>query len=455
MSDYLSHLVARHHRSGEGVRPRAGAYFAPESQPVDPREARLPGLAADSEARALATPTVAGPARAPREAWNAVGRALVEPSARAAPPSVPGWSPPQPQAALASTPAPRLASPHDTLGSRPDVSRELAPGDSARPASEGPPGVLPSAIEPPTQGAGPQSLRVRSNESNGRLAAGPPSELTPQRLAPIAVREPRPLSPAANREQPSGPLSRDANPARPTGLPSPAERAEPHAGPASTETHPRHEPGTPTLSARIQPSHRSEAPSWEPMSHEAARVLEAPPLNATGRTGRASPQVREHIATSTPLTPRGSQDTSLAELARGLSASLARPQDTAGIPGRNASPPAIAPPGSRATPPSDDRAPDEPLALSAVSRARALGRALEATPAPASSAAEVTRSEPPPSATRAPDTEPPAAPTIQITIGRIEVRAMTPAAPARSAPARAAPAPSLADYLARRNGGGR
>ncbi|NPD27114.1 hypothetical protein [Corallococcus exiguus] len=49
----------------------------------------------------------------------------------------------------------------------------------------------------------------------------------------------------------------------------------------------------------------------------------------------------------------------------------------------------------------------------------------------------------------------PAEPVIQVTIGRIDVRAVTPPAPARSTPARPSPGPSLDEYLARRNGGGR
>lgn len=52
--------------------------------------------------------------------------------------------------------------------------------------------------------------------------------------------------------------------------------------------------------------------------------------------------------------------------------------------------------------------------------------------------------------------EPPAPPTIRVTIGRIEVRAVTPAPPVAPAPVRtprAAPALSLEDYLKQRNGG--
>ncbi|WP_199746994.1 hypothetical protein, partial [Corallococcus sp. AB049A] len=47
------------------------------------------------------------------------------------------------------------------------------------------------------------------------------------------------------------------------------------------------------------------------------------------------------------------------------------------------------------------------------------------------------------------------APVVQVTIGRIEVRAVTPPAPARPAPARTSPSLSLDEYLRRRNGGGR
>ncbi|QSQ27593.1 hypothetical protein JY651_22935 [Pyxidicoccus parkwayensis] len=54
-------------------------------------------------------------------------------------------------------------------------------------------------------------------------------------------------------------------------------------------------------------------------------------------------------------------------------------------------------------------------------------------------------------------TAPESAPTqvVQVTIGRIEVRAATPPAPARPAPARQSSALSLDEYLRRRNGGGR
>ena len=48
------------------------------------------------------------------------------------------------------------------------------------------------------------------------------------------------------------------------------------------------------------------------------------------------------------------------------------------------------------------------------------------------------------------------APTIKITIGRVDVRAIMPAAPApRPAPARPSPALSLEDYLKQREGGRR
>jgi len=53
----------------------------------------------------------------------------------------------------------------------------------------------------------------------------------------------------------------------------------------------------------------------------------------------------------------------------------------------------------------------------------------------------------------APESAP--APVVQVTIGRIEVRAVTPPAPARQAPARTSPSLSLDEYLRRRNGGGR
>lgn len=49
-----------------------------------------------------------------------------------------------------------------------------------------------------------------------------------------------------------------------------------------------------------------------------------------------------------------------------------------------------------------------------------------------------------------------ATPTIRVTIGRVEVRANLPPAPApRSKPARPGPMLSLADYLKRRDGGHR
>jgi hypothetical protein len=48
------------------------------------------------------------------------------------------------------------------------------------------------------------------------------------------------------------------------------------------------------------------------------------------------------------------------------------------------------------------------------------------------------------------------APTIRVTIGRIEVRAsVPPAAPARQQPPRRQPALPLDEYLRRRNGGAR
>ncbi|TQF08880.1 hypothetical protein FJV41_47570 [Myxococcus llanfairpwllgwyngyllgogerychwyrndrobwllllantysiliogogogochensis] len=94
---------------------------------------------------------------------------------------------------------------------------------------------------------------------------------------------------------------------------------------------------------------------------------------------------------------------------------------------------------------------------SAVGRARALSVALETSaPAPsARSSTGTTRQESAESPASRNTSQAPAEPVIQVTIGRIEVRAVTPAAPARSAPTRPSPSPSLEEYLARRNGGGR
>ena len=66
------------------------------------------------------------------------------------------------------------------------------------------------------------------------------------------------------------------------------------------------------------------------------------------------------------------------------------------------------------------------------------------------------RIEPAASSPRPTPTTPEPTPTIKVTIGRVEVRAITPATPApRPKPAKTGPALSLADYLKRRSGGGR
>jgi hypothetical protein len=61
---------------------------------------------------------------------------------------------------------------------------------------------------------------------------------------------------------------------------------------------------------------------------------------------------------------------------------------------------------------------------------------------------------PAPQPTRAawPELASEAAPTVQVTIGRIEVRAILPAPPAPAAPPVRRPATSLEDYLRARNG---
>jgi hypothetical protein len=103
--------------------------------------------------------------------------------------------------------------------------------------------------------------------------------------------------------------------------------------------------------------------------------------------------------------------------------------------------------------------PDANGSRSAVGRSRALAAALGAE-MPSSTVSgpeprEVISGHPPPPASGASEEGGAAGPVIQVTIGRIEVRAVTPPAPARSAPARPSPAPSLDEYLKRRNGGER
>ncbi|WP_141328745.1 hypothetical protein [Myxococcus sp. AB025B] len=86
---------------------------------------------------------------------------------------------------------------------------------------------------------------------------------------------------------------------------------------------------------------------------------------------------------------------------------------------------------------------------SPVRQARALAAALDSGEGDRARGGQAPRAAPP-SVTQAPE-----APVINVTIGRIEVRAVAPAAPPRSVPARPSASPSLEDYLARRNGGGR
>lgn len=101
----------------------------------------------------------------------------------------------------------------------------------------------------------------------------------------------------------------------------------------------------------------------------------------------------------------------------------------------------------------------EERATSAVARSRSLASALESE-APARS--RPVANGPGETAVRQPamaqaDGANAAPPIVQVTIGRIEVRAVTPSAPpAPRAPARPqGPALSLDEYLRRRNGGGR
>lgn len=80
----------------------------------------------------------------------------------------------------------------------------------------------------------------------------------------------------------------------------------------------------------------------------------------------------------------------------------------------------------------------------------------EAPPAPGLPRPATTpRVEPPRPALRMPLPEPPAAPTIQVTIGRLEVRAAPVDSPARPKPRSAQTVMSLEDYLKQRSGGGR
>jgi hypothetical protein len=161
-------------------------------------------------------------------------------------------------------------------------------------------------------------------------------------------------------------------------------------------------------------------PATEPTVIRRVRVAEAPPARAPA----PQPELTDAPRRSERVTEPEAQPI---EPVRVLRASDAAAE-------RDAPPPAVSPPALAA------REPPTPIVI-------------------VPDRVEPARSEAPPSAPARPDAtaahpaEPPA-PVVQVTIGRIEVRALpAPAAPPQPA-AKFAPALSLADYLARKTRGG-
>lgn len=262
-----------------------------------------------------------------------------------------------------------------------------------------------------------------------------------------------------------------ADPGEPPGSHEPDAPARPSAGPSAGNE--RSAPGA-LRESRPPPPPRApppRGPSSEPPSlgrihpREADTVPEAGALEAIAPVARPTgPSARWDAQETARPTPSVREGAPPAPSPRSPPQPAVQPPALEGVrPPAAARPVAPAVPGRRArTAPSAPEAPDESSTdaasfdLASVSFRRVLGVRATTEREPARPPAE----HPGPSGPGRRSAEPPtvasaAAPTIEVTIGRIEVRAAPAPAPARAGPAvaPATPVMTLEQYLQRRAGG--
>jgi hypothetical protein len=285
--------------------------------------------------------------------------------------------------------------------------------DRARDSATGLERRRPSRFEPPVDAPGLDvglSRRRpdrRPNEDDGAADAGS-VEVEAEAPAPPAVGAPRRTTPRPSASRPASdrrPESTSAampdveSPIEPAGGPRPDRRSTPAAAP---------------------PAPRVTAP---PAARSIATIVE----EAATRLPQPSARPTREAAVGRDVPP------------------VARPEPALAIP-------STARPAVRTDRSSQARAPEETSARRDVSTTVRTTAVVVRPPMPTLSRPAARRSEPPPPAIGR-ETPPAVAPTIQVTIGRIEVRATpAPASPARG-PRSTTPALSLEDYLRQRSGG--
>lgn len=448
MSDYLSHLVARQVRPTEGVRPRSASYFAPETRGVV-RELE--------ETSGEASRAPLGQVRPHREPWSAVGQVLAEPL---------------------GTQAPRSGEARDGVGPL-----------LGEPRSRGGPGVGEGHF-----GRGPESTEAASRGESSRERAEALVSEGPARHPGPRVSTASALGPRADEGRASDSRDRDTA----TGLKQSSWSAAgmPHEG---RKDEARHQPGSAWNSAdgAFTREPRTRTPGAEGAFTHARTSGEAgvapragtygesgvvPRVRTSGDGGlasraRSAPGAEEtdagsplarstehsdgsaaspsrHARRAGELTPRTEHESS-----RGEGSIMPRDEPLRAAPGAHEATRggitalglSVALETTRGLA-RDSLAEEQDRTMrpaSPVRQARALAAALESGEGDRARGGQEPRAAPP-SMTQAPE-----APVINVTIGRIEVRAVAPAAPPRGVPARPSASPSLEDYLARRNGGGR
>lgn len=417
MSDYLSNLVARQLGLAEAVHPRLAGRFEP------PVGVRVPGAAdaAATEGEPESYETAVEVERQPRAARGGAER-------ESSPREEVRFAVEEPTRFASEEPA-RFASP----------ARRSSP--SAEPVIDSP-RTEPSHTHPATHHAPPESMPPQTQ----------PRVTTPANVSPVANDErpavraeaessQPPVVKAVERRSPSADEDESGTtPRRRLVAPEPAA-AEPSPKRDSATRDARQgtlEKSRPSSADPLTPNVKSSAAS-RPHDEAAAtrphddRRVHAPPQRAAPRAGEAEPPVYLGAANAVPQ--RAALQADEAE-----------------------------PPRRAATPPHEKSAASEraPSYVESLVAAEALGRAAEPAPARGDGRASVLTVEPlvsrhvPPRRDEygAPRPTAEAAPTINVTIGRVEVRA-TQAPPA--ATRRRGDAPqrvSLDEYLRQRAGGG-
>ncbi|GEN10266.1 hypothetical protein SAMN05443572_110132 [Myxococcus fulvus] len=440
MSDYLSHLVARQVRSTEGVRPRTASYFAPEARGV---------VREWEETSGEASRAPLGQVRPHREPWSAVGQVLAEPMGTQAPRSGEARDGVGP---LLGEPrsrgGPGVGEGH--FGRRPDSTQTASRGESSREraealVSEGParhpgPGVSAAST------VGPRTGETRASDSrDGDTATGLGQS---SRSAVGTAHEGREArhEPGAAWNSAEGAFTRVTR-ARTLG----SEGAFTHArtsGEAGVVPRARTS-GAEGLAARAMSASPSleETDAGSPLSRSTEHSDESvgSPSRHAWRAGEFTPRTEHEPSRGEgSVMPRG-----IVPRAESLRASPGAHEVTRGDVTAVGLSLALETTRGMAR---DSLAEEQGLPMrpaSPVRQARALAAALESDEGDRARGGHEPRAAPPAV------TQTPEAPVINVTIGRIEVRAVAPAAPPRSVPARPSASPSLEDYLARRNGGGR